>query len=468
MMLDDCDTWTYGQHMSKAAILSIGTELTRGELLNSNARWLADRLVGLGFTVVEHATVPDDAERIRGTLHRLAQADTQADTQKRTGDVTVIVCTGGLGPTSDDLTTAVVADALGVELIRDAASLASIEQRYRDHGRAMPQLNVKQADFPAGARILSNALGTAPGFCVQFGRTRAYFMPGVPREMEHIFEAHIAPELADPANGLVERRSHQIRIRTFGLGESAVAERLAELDVGGAKHHPGITIGYRATFPEIEVKVLAEAENEAAARALAERVGGQVRALLQDVAFGDFDNKDEKYAWYVAKLLNNAGLRVAVAESCTGGLLGKLLTDPAGSSSYMLGGVISYANSVKTGLLGVSEALLHEHGAVSEEVARAMAEGALRQTQADLAVGITGIAGPEGGSAQKPVGTVCFALATARDRMNRTSATLTFTERFPGTREFVRSYAAYYALRLFAGVAIEKLDLAKATRIQGA
>lgn len=455
MMLDDCDTWTYGQHMSKAAILSIGTELTRGELLNSNARWLADRLVALGFTVVEHSTVPDDAERIRGTLLRLAQASPQ----KRTEGVTVIVCTGGLGPTSDDLTTAVVADALGVELIRDAASLRAIEQRYRDHGRVMPAINVKQADFPKGARILSNPLGTAPGFSVQIEQARAYFMPGVPHEMERMFESHIAPELADPANGLVERRTHQIHIRTFGLGESAVAERLADLDVGGAKHHPGITIGYRATFPEIEVKVLAEAQTEAEARALAESTASEVRRRLPDVAFG---GKDETYVMYVAKLLKSAALRVAVAESCTGGLLGKLLTDPPGSSAYVLGGVISYANSVKTGLLGVSEALLREHGAVSEEVARAMAEGALRQTQADLAVGITGIAGPDGGSEQKPVGTVCFALA------NRSGATLTFTERFPGTREFVRTYSAYYALRLFAGAALEKLDLAKATRVQEA
>jgi nicotinamide-nucleotide amidase len=457
MMLDDCDTWTYGQHMSKAAILSIGTELTRGELLNSNARWLADRLVGLGFTVVEHATVPDDAERIRGTLHRFA--DTHIT---HTQGVTVIVCTGGLGPTSDDLTTAVVADALGVELTRDAASLAAIEKRYRDagvHGRVMPAINVKQADFPKGARILSNPVGTAPGFSVQIAQTRAYFMPGVPHEMERMFDTHVAPELADPANGLVERRTHQIHIRTFGLGESAVAERLADLDVGGAKHHPGITIGYRATFPEIEVKVLAEAKSEADARVLAESTANEVKRRLQDVAFG---GKDETYSQYVGGLLKRAELKVATAESCTGGLLGKLLTDLPGSSAYVLGGVISYDNSVKSGVLGVSESLLREHGAVSEEVARAMAEGVLRLTHADLAVGITGIAGPDGGTAQKPVGTVCFALA------NQTGATLTFTERFPGTRDFVRGISAYYALRLFAGVALEKLDLAKATRVHEA
>ena len=433
--------------MSVAAVLSIGTELTRGELLNGNARWLGERLVDLGFTVVEHTTVPDDAERIRRTLLRLAP------------DVSVIVCTGGLGPTSDDLTTAVVADALGVALARDAASLAKIEARYRSLGRPLLEMSKKQADFPQGARVLPNDAGTAPGFSVQIEKALAFFMPGVPREMEHIFEAHIAPLLVDPQQGLVVRRSHQIHIRTFGTYESAVADRIRDLDLGGARHRPGITIGYRVTFPEIEVKVLAEAADESAARALAEEVAAEVRQRLADIAFG---GKGETYPQYVGQLLRAAQLKVATAESCTGGLVGKLLTDLAGSSEYVLGGVISYANSLKTHLLGVSEELLQQHGAVSEEVARAMAEGALRQTSADLAVGITGIAGPGGGSEHKPVGTVCFALA------QRGAETLAFTERFPGTRDFVRTVSAYYALRLFAGVARSMLDVQKATRVQEA
>ena len=439
--------------MSVAAVLSIGTELTRGELLNGNARWLADRLVELGFTVVEHTTVPDDAERIRGTLLRLSR------------DVSVIVCTGGLGPTSDDLTTAVVADALGVGLVRDAESMAKIEARYRAHGRSMPEMNRKQADFPHGARVLANDLGTAPGFSVQIDAALAFFMPGVPREMEHIFEAQIAPWLMDPRNGLVARRTHQIHIRTFGLYESAVAERLRDLDLGGERHRSGITIGYRVTFPEIEVKVLAEAGDETAARALAEDVATEVRVRLADVVFG---GKGETYPQYVGQLLRAAQLKVATAESCTGGLVGKLLTDLPGSSEYVLGGVISYANSLKEHLLGVSAELLQTHGAVSEEVARAMAEGALRQTEADLAVGITGIAGPGGGSESKPVGTVCFALAKRAKRAKRGGETITFTERFPGTRDFVRTISAYYALRLFAGAASETLDVQKPARLQKA
>jgi nicotinamide-nucleotide amidase len=443
MMLDDRDTWTYAQPiMTAAAVMSIGTELTRGELVNGNACWLAERLVELGFTVVEHATVDDHAERIRATLLRLGQ------------EVKVIVCTGGLGPTSDDLTTAAVADALGVALVRDAESLAKIEARYRALQRVMPEMNAKQADFPVGAQILLNGVGTAPGFAVQVAGARAFFMPGVPREMQNIFELQIAPQLVD----LVERRTtHQIHVRTFGLFESVVAERLRDLDLGGTDHDPGITIGYRVTFPEVEVKVLAEAQTAEAARSLAERVAEQVRERLSDAAYG---GKGETYPLYVAQLLKAAGLHVAVAESCTGGLLGKLLTDIPGSSAYVLGGVISYANSAKVRLLGVPEELLRTQGAVSEEVARAMAEGVLQRSEADLSVGITGIAGPDGGSEQKPVGTVCFALAS------RQGTTLTFTERFPGTREFIRTWAAYYALRLFAGAAKEQLDAAKVARVQ--
>jgi nicotinamide-nucleotide amidase len=434
--------------MTDAAVMSIGTELTRGELANGNARWLGDRLVDLGFTVVEHVTVADDAERIRATLLRLGSVGLGQSSVK------VIVCTGGLGPTSDDLTSAAVADALGVALVRDPATLAKIEARYRSSNRVMPAMNAKQADFPQGATILANGVGTAPGFAVQMGhvgQARAFFMPGVPREMENIFDTQIAAQIAP----LVDRRTHQVHIRTFGLFESAVAERLRDLDVGGARHDPNVTIGYRVTFPEVEVKILAQAatseQSDDSVRELAERVAAEVRERLGDIAFG---GKNETYVQHVGKLLKASGLKVAVAESCTGGLLGKYLTDVVGSSDYVEGGVISYSNRVKIRLLGVDPQLLQTHGAVSEEVARAMAEGALRQTEADLAVGVTGIAGPGGGTEQKPVGTVCFALA------RRGGTSLTFTERIPGTRDFVRTYTAYHALRLFANAAKETLDAA--------
>jgi nicotinamide-nucleotide amidase len=421
-----------------AAVVAIGTELTRGELVNGNARWLSERLTEMGFAVTSHVTVPDDAERIRGTLLHLGL-------EKGTK---VIVCTGGLGPTSDDLTTQAVADALGVALIRDAESLAKIEARFRARKRVMSPSNAKQADFPEGAQVLQNDAGTAPGFAVTLpgpNGARAFFMPGVPREMQVIFDSQIAPQIAS----LAERNSHQVHVRTYGLYESAVAQRLSDLDVGGALHDPRITIGYRVTFPEVEVKVLAEAEDVSIARELAERVAVQVRERLGDVAFG---GKEEMYPRYVAGLLKRAGVKVALAESCTGGLVSKLLTDLPGSSDYVIGGAVTYANSAKTAVLGVSETLLREHGAVSEAVARAMAEGAVRVFGADLAVGITGIAGPTGGTPDKPVGTVCFGLA------RKSGATLASTEVFPGERETIRTFAAYYALRMFASAVQEFLD----------
>jgi nicotinamide-nucleotide amidase len=423
-----------------AAVVAIGTELTRGELVNGNARWLSERLTELGFTVTSHVTVADDVERIRGTLLRLGLEETK-----------VIVCTGGLGPTSDDLTTQAVADALGVALVRDADSLAKIEARFRARNRVMSPSNAKQADFPEGAQILSNSAGTAPGFAVTIGNARAFFMPGVPREMQAIFDEQIAKQI-EP---LAERSSYQVHVRTYGLFESAVAQRLSDLDLGGALHDERVTIGYRVTFPEVEVKVLAEAKPgegttaETNARALAEQVAGQVRERLGDYAFG---GKEETYPRYVAGLFKRAGIKVALAESCTGGLVAKLLTDMAGSSDYVIGGAVSYANTAKTALLGVSESLLREHGAVSEPVARVMAEGILKTLGADLAVGITGIAGPTGGTPAKPVGTVCFGLA------RKNGATLTSTEVFPGERELVRTFAAYQALRLFATATKEILD----------
>ncbi|MBN9166269.1 MAG: competence/damage-inducible protein A, partial [Myxococcales bacterium] len=218
-------------------MLSIGTELTRGELVNTNASWLATGLTELGFEVIEHCTVDDDKGRIVAALDRLARA------------AKVIVCTGGLGPTTDDLTTVAVAAALGVGIERDEASLDHIRRRFEKLGRTMSESNAKQADFPAGAAILPNPIGTAPGFAVEIHGARAFFMPGVPREMKRMFDEHVVPRIREVA----PNDSHQLRFRTFGLPESVVGEKLDGIEAA----FPGVTIGYRAHFPEIEVKVLA-------------------------------------------------------------------------------------------------------------------------------------------------------------------------------------------------------------------
>jgi nicotinamide-nucleotide amidase len=411
-----------------AAVLNIGTELTRGELVNGNAAWLSERLTELGIEVIEHAVVADDSARIGATLARFGR------------EVKLVVCTGGLGPTSDDLTAQAVAALLALPLERHEPTLERIRERYRRIGREMPAPNTKQADLPRGARVLENDEGTAPGFALQIGGARCFFLPGVPREMRHLFERHLVPELAPE----LRRTSHQVHIRTFGLRESEVAERLADIDVGGAKQRAGVTIGYRAHFPDIEVKVLARAADESSARAVAEEVAREVQARLAPHAYG---GRHDSYPAYVGGLLSARGLKLALAESCTGGLIGKLLTDAAGSSAFMVLDVVAYANTAKRDLLGVPPDVLERHGAVSAETALAMAEGALERAGADLAVATTGIAGPTGGSADKPIGTVWFAVARRGEKTQIERRVL------PGDRERVRTLAAYVALQLVADAA---------------
>jgi nicotinamide-nucleotide amidase len=382
-----------------SAVLCIGTELTRGELLNSNATWLAESLTRIGLEVAAVDCVDDDRGRIEASLRRLS-----AEHQ-------VVVCTGGLGPTTDDITTECAARVAGVPLVRDEASLEHIKELVRRYGRPeMAASNAKQADFPAGARILPNPRGTAPGFHVKLGSAAAYFMPGVPTEMKAMFDASIAGDLAS----LVSEQRHQIVLRSFGMSESEVNDRLA-----GVEAQYGVVIGYRASLPEIEVKVLARAATHDVALDVARRAAADVRSRLGDCVYGEgFGSLPE----HVGGQLAERGLTLAIAESCTGGLAAELLTRVPGSSRYFLGGVVVYANAVKTALLGVPADLIAAHGAVSAEVARAMAEGVRERLGADLGLAFTGVAGPDGGSAEKPVGLVHWAVASAagtvlRDRV---------------------------------------------------
>jgi competence/damage-inducible protein CinA-like protein len=367
--------------------------------------------------VTEHATVGDDARAIRATLERLGR------------EHAVIVCTGGLGPTTDDLTSAVVAELLGVPLERDAASFEAIRARLLRIGRTVAESNAKQADFPQGATILANDWGTAPGFAVRLGAALAFFLPGVPSEMSAMFHARVAP-LLEP---LERARRHQIRLRTFGLPESEVNDRLAGLE---ARH--GVVLGYRASLPEIEVKVLAPGATLEEAVQRARAAADEVRATLGEaVVYGE---GDVSFAGALVALLRERGATLALAESCTGGLAAELVTRVPGSSHAFVGGVVAYSNELKVRLLGVDRALIDAHGAVSTEVAQAMAEGA-RSLGATFGLSFTGIAGPDGGSAEKPVGLVHLAVAgpagtSAQHRV------------FPGTREQVRRRAVFMGLAL--------------------
>jgi nicotinamide-nucleotide amidase len=401
------------------AVLSIGTELTRGELVNSNAAWLGAELTALGFDVAEHLVVDDDRARVVAALDGLKHR------------VCVVVSTGGLGPTTDDLTTESVASALGVGLTRDPTSLEHIRRRFERLGRVMSPSNAKQADFPNGAEILPNPIGTAPGFGVRLGECVAYFMPGVPAEMRKMFEEQVAPRI----RGLAPNNTFQLRLRTFGVPESVVGERLS----GVEEAFPGTVIGYRAHFPEIEVKVLARAASLAAARDVCERATGEVRTRLGVHVFGE---GEDTFAGVVGRALRSRGWTVAIAESCTGGLVGHMLTREPGASDFLLLDAVTYANSSKTRVLGVDEETIRWHGAVSSEVASAMAGGAKRVSEADVALSLTGIAGPSGGTEDKPVGTVYIAIA-------RPDGTIEVKHRvFPGDRLRVQTLAAYAGLEM--------------------
>jgi nicotinamide-nucleotide amidase len=411
-----------------AAILCTGTELTRGELVNTNATWLCEALTTLGFEIGASDCVDDDRNRICRALERLG------------AEHHVVVCTGGLGPTTDDLTTECVASVLGVGLVRDEPSLRLIEERLSRFGRRIASSNAKQADFPEGALILPNANGTAPGFSVKIGRALCFFLPGVPLEMRAMFEASVVPAIL-PLRG---DRQYQVRLRTYGLPESEVNDRLAGIEAAHA-----VTIGYRARIPEIEVKVLARAESENAAQKRAETAAAEVKARLgADVVLGEGD-LDLPRA--LGRLLEEQGLTLAAAESCSGGLLAELVTDAAGASRHFMGGVVAYANSAKTELLGVAPELLEKHGAVSVEVAAAMARGARARFASSIAVSITGIAGPDGGSADKPVGLVHFAVSSATGLSHREKV-------FSGNRGQIRRRAAFAALALVRQIVMHGHD----------
>lgn len=417
-----------------AAVLSIGTELTRGELVNTNAAWLGEELTKLGFDVVEHVTVDDHLDRIVTLTHSFAKKHR------------VVIVTGGLGPTSDDLTAQAVATAAGVELRRDESIVEGIRQKFKAFGRVMPESNAKQGDVPQGAEILPNPMGTAPGFAMTLGQARFFFVPGVPREMEHIFHESIVPAIA----ALADPRTHQVHLRTFGMTESGVAEALRGLE----EAHEGLTLGYRAHFPEIEVKVHVRAESAAEAERRSHLIADEVRTLLGDAVFG---GRADSFAEVVGKALRDKGKTLAVAESCTGGRVGEMLTRVPGASDYLLLDAVVYANSAKEAVLGVTPEILRAHGAVSSETAAAMAEGALRVAGADIAVSITGVAGPGGGTEDKPVGTVWFGLA------RKGQPTVTKHRKLPWGRDRVQTLSAYVALELVRRAALGR-DLDPAWR----
>ena len=379
------------------ALIASGDELITGAVVDENSAWLSTRLLEIGVPTVLHLTVGDDLAALLDAF-KIAGA--------RAGHVIV---TGGLGPTEDDLSREAFCGFAGVGLVEDRGSADKIRAIFAAMGRTMTPNNLKQARIPEGSTLIQNPTGTAPGFYMRVDKATYYFLPGVPRECQAMMEATVLPLLSRTVTGKVYQTA---QFRTFGLTESQLDESLRDVALPS-----GVRLGYRAIFPEIHVKLMAEAGDAAGAQAILERAGSLVRAKVGEVIYSEDGRPLEQV---VLDLCRERKLRLAVAESCTGGLLSKRLTDTPGSSDVFDCGFVTYSNAAKTELLGVPAEVLREHGAVSRETALAMAQGALAHSRADLALAVTGVAGPTGGTSDKPIGTVFIAVGDAKGvRANR-------------------------------------------------
>lgn len=403
--------------MIDVEILSTGDELLTGQVVDTNSVWLMDRLWDLGLMVRRKTLVGDD------------RGDLVAAIRETTARADLVMMSGGMGPTEDDLTAECVAAVLGVPLELHEPSRQVIAERFRKLGRTMTPNNEKQARFPRGAEVIPNRFGSAPGFAVAAGRGEIVCLPGVPVEYRGLCDEWVLPRLAARLGEVPAARL----VKLFGVPESHADHAMRPLMDDPAS--AGVRFGYRAHWPEVHVKwTVAGPGADARADALLDRV----RELFGDAVFGA--GKQELPELVVSRLAAR-GERVALAESCTGGLLAQLLTAVPGASAVLDLGVVAYANAVKERLLGVPGALLEAHGAVSEPVARAMAEGARAAGGATWGVGITGVAGPTGGTEEKPVGTVHLALAGP-------AGSQAVARLYRGDRERIRRQAAFEALNL--------------------
>jgi nicotinamide-nucleotide amidase len=404
----------------RTEIVSIGSEITSGQNLDTNSQWLSRRLAEIGIPIAYHTTVADDLE---ANIDVFRAASRRAD---------LVLATGGLGPTQDDLTREVLAQVAGVELLLDEASLRHIQEMFARRGRVMPERNRVQALFPAGAEPIPNDRGTAPGVWMRLGNAWVAALPGVPTEMVGMYENQVKPRLL--AIGLGGGVVVQRKINCFGAGESAVEEKLLDLTRRGHVPEVGITVSDAI----ISLRVLARAATLGEAQAQIGPVERTIRERLGELVFGE---ETEELEDAIVRLLHAKRRTLATAEGVTAGLVAERLGRVPGASAWFRGGVVAYGNALKTDLLAVPAELIREHGAVSAAVAEAMAVGCRTKLGTDLAVSTVGIAGPGGATADKPVGLVYVALA--HDGGVR-SQTFNWT----GTRTEVQSRAAKLALNL--------------------
>lgn len=400
-----------------AEIIAVGSELLTPFRLDTNSLFLTGELNQLGIRVIHKAVVGDSPGEMRSSFsHALSRAE-------------LIVSSGGLGPTDDDRTRDTVAELLGRKLLRDEDILRGIQERFRRFGRAMPEINVRQAMIPEGATVLPNPRGTAPGLWLESQGHIVVLLPGVPLELRALFEKEVRPRLAK----LNHRERLYVReLRVTGLTESEVEQRVSPL---------------YALYPDTDTTILSSplgiqlhprmwsSDPAKAEKLLDEMTSRMALALGENL----FSTKGESLEEVVSRVLTENRATIAVAESCTGGMVAERLTNVPGSSSYFLGGVVCYSNELKTSLVGVPKELIEAKGAVSPEVALALADGIRKRSGATIGVGTTGIAGPGGGTPEKPVGLVHIGLADERGAKEKAF-------RFPGDRDRIRQYATQTAL----------------------
>ena len=403
-----------------AELVTTGSELLLGQIVNTNAAYMAKELNKVGVDVCFQTTVGDNRARMKEVLtHALSRAD-------------LVITSGGLGPTRGDITKEVSAEVMGRKLAMNEECAGRLKKQFARMRREMTENNLRQAMIPEGAHIFVNHAGTAPGVAMEKDGKLLVNLPGPPSEMKDMLHRSLLPYLAEKYG--FSAVIHSRVLQTFGIGESMLETKLDDLVL--AQKNPTLAFLVRPTG--VIIRITAKAESEEAAQALIAPTEAEIRARLGDFVYGTDEEKMEEV---VGQALLARGLTVATAESCTGGLVASRLTDVAGSSGYVKGGVVSYTDEVKAKALEVPEELLAAHGAVSEPVAQAMAEGVRRVLDADIAVSTTGLAGPGGGTAETPVGTVFIAVAGA-------DGTVAEKYQFNGTRRQVKFRASQAVLAM--------------------
>ncbi len=402
-------------------IICVGTELLLGDILNTNAQFLSQELAALGIAVLHRQEVGDNPERMRETI---AKALSRSE---------LVILSGGLGPTADDLTKEICCEVMGEELVFDKAIADKIKKYFASRGRAMPENNLKQAYVPkANGLVFENRNGTAPGCAVEKNGKIAVMLPGPPRELKPMFEQSVKPYLAAKTGGVILSK----QVRTFGLGESDMAARVDELL---KSENP--TVAPYAKDGEALLRVTARAQTQEEAAEMCDKAIEKIREIIGEYIYAvDCSSLEER----AVELLKRQGKTLALAESCTGGYIAKRITDIPGSSSVFEYGIVSYSNEVKQRLLGVKSETLEKYTEISEQTAAEMAEGVRKLSGADFALSVTGISGPGGGSEDKPVGLAYIGFACAE----KTQVRVLKTGKSENAREYNRYVAASTALHM--------------------